>query len=195
MRLLPLVLLSACAPYLYTDATQDSGGDCDPWVRPENTWVGVDELPCSVKDEGFGRGEIVPELRGFDQHGDEVSIWQFYGQVVVLDISTMWCRPCQSLAQDVEETYQHYLSQGMIYITVLPQDLTNDVPDQSELTYWADNFGITAPVMSDADEWYAGPAGDGNFPHILVLDRSLKVCEPDVAGNDSLIRQAVDGCL
>ena len=98
-----LVLLAGCIPHLY------SPEDAGPWSwdPPENSW-GEGGPPTGLQGEGFFQGDVVQDLRGQDQFGAEVSLWQFYGELVVLDISTMWCAPCQDLARGVQETAERY---------------------------------------------------------------------------------------
>lgn len=183
------LILTACVPHLYSDIDQG-----EPWQAPENSWP-VGDTPSDLVAGGFSTGDVVPELLGFDQHDDDVSSWQFYGHTVVLDISTMWCAPCQELAKDVEETAHHYEDDGVIYITVLPENLEGSPPDLDDLNAWADNFGITAPVIADHDGWHLAAVPDGGFPRILVVGQDMTVCAPDVEANDPAVRAAIETCL
>ena len=184
------LMLTACVAHLYSD----TDAELTPWEAPENTWP-VGEPPPDLEAEGFNTGEVVPELLGFDQHEDQVSSWQFYGYTVVLDISTMWCAPCQELAKDVEETAHDYADDDVVYITILPENLEGSPPDLEDLNAWADNFGITQPVIADHDGWHLAAVPDGGFPRILVVDDQMRSCAADVEANDAAVRAAIDGCL
>src|SRR5687768_2227270 len=96
------VISTGCVPHLYS-----SGGAGQPseWVAPENTWT-VTPPPATLEAQGYGEGDVIPDFRLVDQHGDEVSLWQFYGNVILLDVSTIWCGPCQQLALETEHTWE-----------------------------------------------------------------------------------------
>jgi thiol-disulfide isomerase/thioredoxin len=183
-----LLLTLACAPQLYSEAPT-------VWVAPDNTWPATEELPEEFKGEGFSVGEIIPELVAIDQHGDQFSLWQFYGQVVILDISTMWCGPCQALAEDVDETWNHYNGSELMYLTVLPQNLDGAPPSVAELNDWTANYGITAPVVSDDKDWYIGAVPSNTFPQLMVVGRDMRVYARDIPPSDPEIRTVVDEYL
>lgn len=190
--LLGLLLLSGCVPRLYSDATSDSVG---LWTPPTNGWPVCGEVSASTRGEGFSAGQVLPALEGTDQHGEQVALWQFAGCLTVVDISTMWCAPCQDLARGVEETAQEFLSEGVVYVTVLPQDVHGEVPDLGELQQWADAFGITAPVMNDPVGWYRDAVPDNTFPRVLLVGEDLRVLEPDIPATDGDIRAAIEAHL
>ncbi|MED5373652.1 MAG: TlpA disulfide reductase family protein [Myxococcota bacterium] len=182
------LFLLACAPRLYSDGDK-------VWSPPENSWPTASGLPEGFAAEGFAVGEVVPELVGADQFGDEVSLWQFYGDVVILDISTMWCAPCQDLAGDVTETQAHYEADGVVYLTVLAQDRDGEAPSVDDLAEWADAFEIAAPIVGDDSDWYLDAVPTNTFPQLMVLDRELKVSARDLAASDAAIREQVDALL
>ncbi len=197
--LAPSVALSACIPDLHTPPNATEGDEAQlgsDWEPPPNSWDSLDGPPADLVPEGYGRGQVFPDLRVRDQHGDDVSLWQFYGMVIALDISTMWCGPCQQLAVEVDHTWKDYRDEGFIYITMLPEDQLGQVPDQADLNVWADNFNITAPVVAD-DQGYAYEiAPDQAWPRILVIGRDMKVVEDRVSpAEDATIRATIEAAL
>ncbi len=187
VALLPLLAsLAACVPDLRTD-----GAHLAAWELPENDWPAA-EPPEWLVGEGFYQGQVVPDFRLVDQHGDEVSLWQFYGRPVLVDISTMWCGPCQQLAKDAEHTYQDWREAGLIYLTVLPQNLHGQDPTQDDLLLWADEYALTSPVVSDPGGKWASPAVPQNqFPFVALLDVDLTVHTRMSTPTDANVRAAL----
>ena len=195
------VLVSGCAPHLY------SPDDTDPpavWVAPENTWP-VSAPPDGLTGEGMEVGQTVLDVRGTDQFGDEVSLWQFSGSVVLLDISTLWCSPCQDLARTAEATYQDYRDQGFVYFTDLHENLDGGPCSQDDLNAWAafpaqndDPYDlITAPLVSDPKGRSGSIAAvrQGTYPALLVVGRDLKVAKRIDSPSDEAVRAAIEGVL
>ncbi len=187
--------LVACVPVLHSPDADDSGAtNTGGYVLPDNAWP-QSAPPADLEGDGYGVGEVLIDFRMPDQHGDTTSLWQFYGNVILVDISTMWCSPCQEIAGDVQATADDYRDEGFAYVTVLAQDLGSDAPDQEELNTWADYFGIVEPVLSDQDAWYVGAVPTATFPGLLVVGRDMTVVARDIAANDAAIRAAIEAAL
>ncbi len=185
-----LVALLACAPRIYTDG--DTGSS---WTAPENTWESS-EPPRDLQGEGFEEGEVVPDVRGVDQHGDEVSLWQFYGKLIVFDVSTQWCAPCQELARGTEETYQLYRDRGVVYVTLMGEDIVGQPATQETTLEWADAFGITAPVITDPAEVRHEVVADNLYPRVMIIGRDLTIEIDRIdSPSDPAIRAALEGLL
>ena len=183
----------ACVPDLYTPEGQlDDGGD---WEAPDNDWP-LATPPSGLEAEGFAQGEVAPDMRLHDQHGDEVSLWQFYGSVIVIDVSTMWCGPCKTIASEVDDTWYDYKDDGFMYLTLLPENESGQVPSQDDLNEWADDYGISAPVLADDQGFGYQIEPNGRYPTLMVLDRELKVVEDRVEpAEDAVIRALIESEL
>lgn len=179
----------ACVPDL------ESGATGDPWALPDNRWP-ASEPPPTLHGEGFHEGQVIPDFRLVDQFGDEVALWQFHGHVVVVDISTVWCRPCQVLAEDTEHTWQEYRDEGVVYVTVLAENIDGDDPTVDDLAAWADAFGITAPVVADPGRAWSDPAVPGNqYPYLSVVGTDAVVEAVVDPPTDANLRAAIDDVL
>jgi hypothetical protein len=62
-----------------------------------------------------------------------------------------------------------------MYITVLPENIEAEVPDQADLAYWAESFAIDVPVLSDGSGWGYDLEPNETWPNVLILDRQMKV--------------------
>lgn len=196
------VLGAGCVHHLESprnaDATAEEGGteigsDYEP---PDNRWAGCELPPADLAPEGFGEGEVLPDLRMNDQFGDEVSLWQFYGMVIAVDLSTMWCGPCKELATHVTETWEDYEDECMVYLTILPETATGTPPVASDAREWANAFGIEAPVLADTDQVGYELVPDRQWPRVMVVGRDMRVIEGQVTpAKDEAIRAAIESAL
>lgn len=193
-------MATACAPHLYTDGAVD---DTDAWVAPENSWP-MGTPPPGLQATGMDEGQIALDVRGTDQFGADVSLWQFYGQVVLVDISTLWCGPCQDLAKNAETIYQEYKDQGFVYLTLIHENVENEDPTLDDLNLWVGlpAYGtsaydlITSPVIADPK----GVSGSiqavrNGYPAALVVGRDMKVFRTLDPVSDGTIKSAIEAAL
>ena len=191
MRFFIPAFFLGCTPHLVSVEEEITGLN---WEAPENDWPSSDP-PNTLEGEGFSEGQVPHDFRFPDQHGDEVSLWQFYGSVILLDISTMWCGPCQQIARDVDETWKEYRDQGFMYLTVLPEDLEKGSVGASDLNVWASNFQIEAPVLADNEGYGYIVEPNQVWPVVMLIDRNMRVVAERIAPNDDAIRNAIEGAL
>lgn len=59
---------------------------------PENSWWHAleDDVPGDLAGTGYREGDIAYNFTARDQFGDEVELYQFHGQVIVLDLFAEW---------------------------------------------------------------------------------------------------------
>ena len=152
--------------------------------------------PVDLEGEGFGVGKVAPDMRLTDQNGQEVSLWQFYGSVIVLDVSTMWCAPCQQLADEICTVQRDYEDQGFMYLTVLPQNESGAPPSLDDVNEWTDDHGICAPVLGDDGTYGTALVPDGAFPSLSLIDRDMTMVEDRISpAEDARIRELIESLL
>lgn len=200
MRLSPLlVLLGVSAGCIPSYSSPDCGQDTDTGLcvcEHDNDWVGEGETCHDGQGTRVGDGLLDFEL--LDQNSEAVPLCQFEGLVTVIDISTIWCTPCQALAEELEHTVTDYQDQGFAYVTILAQDLNGDTVEEEELDFWAEEFEITSsPLLRDPDETWleAAVPSDVTYPMLLVLDRELTVARIPDETNDAALRAAIEAVL
>ncbi len=182
--------LTACIPVLTTPGEPVS----TEYVKPDNAWPAADSVP-RLEAEGYAVGELVEHELALDQNGQAVDFWQFYGNVWVLDVSTIWCDPCQRMASTLQATADEYKADGFVYVTVLAEDLEGAVPDEADLDFWADTFGIVdQPILEDS-AGFTTPLTGGQFPLLLVVGRDLRVTARVAIAEDALLREAIEDAL
>ena len=175
----------ACMPVLISDGPSD-------WIEPVNDWA-LTIPPSETVEEGFRVGETPLDLRMKDQHGNDVSLWQFYGKIVLLDVSAEWCAPCRLLAEETEQTFQEYREDNFMYITLLAEDEFSQLPNQEVLEEWADEYSITAPVLADTVDHRPQLVPTGAYPRLILINQDLKVEKANITpAEDSRIREEIE---
>ena len=189
---------TGCTPNLVSPpgAKTDAPATAADWERPDNAWPAVDTLPSDIRAEGWAEGQVPPDARLVDQYGDIVSLWQFHGMVIALDVSTMWCGPCQLLAREVDEVQEAYGHDDFIYLTMMPENVDGDTPNVTNLNEWADRNGVSAPILSDDVGHSYDIVPDQIWPRVMVIGRDLRVAEDQVQpAADAAIRAAIESEL
>jgi len=185
-------LLISCIPVL--TSPEDSAGPSSCWMEVENSWSSA--TPRDLVGQGFSVGQTPPDMCMLDQHGDQVSLWQFYGQVIVLDVSAEWCAPCQELAEGVDHTWQEFKDQGFMYLTLLTEDNNSNIPNLEILQEWAEEYEITAPVLSDSEGYKVQMIPTGAYPRVILIDRNMNIKIDTInPATDEVIREAVIDAL
>lgn len=111
-----------------------------------------------------------------DHNDNQVSLHDYLGKVILLDISTMWCPPCQQEATDAEELYQKYKDQGFVILSVLFQDYGGSPATTSNCKTWANLYGLTFPVLADSDAEVWNLYDDsGYIPLNLIIDKEMVI--------------------
>ena len=125
---------------------------------------------------GIRLKELAKDFKLYDKDGNLVSLHDFYGKVILLDISTMWCGPCKAEASDAEELYQKYKKYGFVMINVLFENENYGPVDQSDCARWVKTYKMTFPVLADVNKlvWYMF-AETGYIPLNLVIDLDMVI--------------------
>jgi len=119
---------------------------------------------------GTGLGSTAPDFTGHTYDGDEVSLYDYRGQVVLLEFWGAWCGPCKTSMPHLDDLTTAYAAQGLVTITV-----STDLDKQDSIDF-LESRGFDAFV----NLWEPG-GKNGNpidlqynvtfYPTTYVLDR------------------------
>jgi len=110
--------------------------------------------------------EIAANFSAKNWDGKNVSLYDYFGQVVLIDFSADWCGPCKEEAGHLEKIYQDYKDSGFQIITLLISGYPG---------IWAGDYKLTFPVVSDTSEKVFGIYEEGYVPLNIVLDRNMTI--------------------
>jgi thiol-disulfide isomerase/thioredoxin len=140
-----------------------------------------------------------------DEHGETHSLYEFRGQVVMLDLSAIWCPPCRSEADLLEAVYQQYKDRGVRFLTVLMDEDNQLVdfggrPNPAECRNWGDRSGTipdhTFPCWIDPNDGSkdAWPKYNkwGALPTNVILDQGLRVIYSGAGYDEATIKNKLD---
>ena len=159
------------------------------WAYGGDVWPDFsDEAEAAgLAGDAYAIGEVVPDVMAIDQYGNEVSLYQFYGMVVLLDFSAGWCEKCTETAATAQALWEARREQGFMVVHALLQDDAWNTVDLAFQNTWVETFGIEFPVV-DADtsstiasDMYLGldeaDLNDGWMPFLVLLDRQLRLID------------------
>ena len=160
----------------------------------------ADESPITWTDCTGIPGDKACDFTFQDQNGDEWSLYDNYGTVMVLDFSTMWCGVCNILAPGVQAHQDAYTDRGydFLWVTILVDDATwGNPPDVSEALEWANVYGITtSPVLAGDRTVIDTTAADGypitSWPTLVVVDETMTIHNGLLGWNEEIIFSWVD---
>jgi peroxiredoxin len=161
---------------------------------------------AGVDGEDYEMGEVFPNFTTTDQFGNEVELYQFYGNVILLDFSAGWCGPCRTAAESSQEMWEDYREDGFVIIHAMIDDNrgSGDI-DQDFLEDWAEDYDIEFPVV-DGDEateaydayidLYRAGINQGSIPYMVMMDQDMRLHTTFTGANqESAIERELEDLL
>jgi len=183
LLILLTLLVVSCSPEEKKLAIDSS--DDRTWEVWENCSQKIGEHPCNF------------EL--LNHTGEKVELYDYYGKIIIIDLSTMWCGVCNTIATKGDELALRYGSENLVWLTILIEDYYGESPDQSMLSDWQSRFNIQSQVLGGSRDLIDHTAENGypvtGWPTLVVIDRDM-VLKHGISGwSENLITQWIEEML
>lgn len=144
--------------------------------------------------EGVGteQGQFPPAFSLPDLHGADVSLADFEGKVVVLDLWATWCPPCRQEIPFLVELYEEFEAQGLVVVGV-----GLDQGGAPTLAPFVEENGITYPILV-GDRDVQAAYGVTGIPTTFVIGRDGRIVSKHVGYHPSMaepMREELKGLL
>jgi cytochrome c biogenesis protein CcmG/thiol:disulfide interchange protein DsbE len=128
----------------------------------------------------IGIGDPVPDLIFTTFDGEEIPLAELQGQVVVINFWASWCKPCEQEALELEQAYQMYKDQGVVFLGV------DYVDTETEARAYLEKFGITYPNGPDLGTRISQAFRIRGVPETYVADRDGRLVAVKIGPYESL---------
>ncbi|GAB3443645.1 TlpA disulfide reductase family protein [Streptomonospora sediminis] len=171
-RVLPFAAAAALLAVLTAGCTQgtasqasDSGGGSeeDRYVAGDGSSTAFDPADRTA----------APEVSGETLDGDQVSLADYRGEVLVLNFWASWCGPCRSEAPVLNEIYAEHKDDGLAFLGVNIKD------NATAAEAFEENQDIEYPSLYDqpgkVPQAFRETVPPAAIPSTLVIDRQGRI--------------------
>ena len=139
------------------------------------------------------KGFLAPDFALKQPDGSTVTLSQFRGQAVMVNLWATWCAPCRAEMPIIEEMYQAYRDQGF---TVLAVNATRQ-DEPLAIVPFVNEFGLSFPILLDETGEVADLYELRSLPTSFFIDRSGVIAEVVIGGpmSEALLRSRIEGIL
>jgi len=110
-----------------------------------------------------------PHLALVDLDGNDVSLSDHLGSVVLVNLWATWCPPCKEEMPTLQTFYDKYRSKGFVLLAI-NQEETREIVQP-----FVNEFGLTFPVWLDENYQAQRVFNTANLPSSYVIDRTGRV--------------------
>lgn len=116
----------------------------------------------------IGPGSEAPEFDAVDvETGETVSLLDYRGQVVLLNIWATWCKPCEEEMPSMQRLYEALGPHGLKIVAV-----SIDIAPSDKVLRWVQERNLTFDVLQDRKRRIEDLYQTTGVPESFVIDRA-----------------------
>lgn len=157
-------------------------------------------MGCSKVSAQVAIGAAMPDFKLKDVSGQEHSLSQYKGKIVLLDFCSQECPYSRGADPDLAELVKAYGDKGVVFLGIDSHKATT--PDQ--IKKYAEEKKLPQPILKDVDNKYADAVGAGRTPEIYIMNKEGKLAYhgafddrpgPDAKATEHYTKDAIDALL
>ncbi len=110
-----------------------------------------------------------PDLTLTDLSGKTVSLDDYLGSVVLVNLWATWCPPCKDEMPALQTFYENYKADGFVLIAINQEETLETVQP------FVEEFGLTFPVWLDENYQAEREFNTMSLPSSFLIDRTGRV--------------------
>lgn len=160
-------------------------------------WIWLSAVPASATTGGLipspREGFLAPDFTLDTLDGNQITLFDLRGKVVVINLWTSWCPPCRAEMPAIENVYRANKQQGL---EVLAVNSTNQ-DSEANAAAFVQELGLTFPVLLDRDGSVSNRYQLRALPTTYFVDRQgvIRSVVPGGPMSESLIQSKVADLL
>jgi cytochrome c biogenesis protein CcmG, thiol:disulfide interchange protein DsbE len=121
-------------------------------------------------------GGPAPQFSAKQLDGGTFTLASVRGKPVVMNFWASWCGPCKSEAAALEQRWQKYRSQGVVFLGVDYNDVSGDAKK------FLSRHGVTYPTLLDGSGMIGDRYGLTGVPETYFIDRNGRIVGDHILG-------------
>ncbi len=111
------------------------------------------------------RGALAPDFTLVNLEGENVSLSDFQGQPVMINLWATWCGPCRIEMPTIQSRFEKYRDEGFIVLAV------NFDERKADVQAFGDEFGLTFQILLDPGAKVQKLYRTRSYPTSFFVDR------------------------
>ncbi|SHI53034.1 Peroxiredoxin [Malonomonas rubra DSM 5091] len=134
----------------------------------------------------LGKGSPAPNFTLLDMQGNNVSLADLKGKVVILNFWATWCPPCREEMPSMEMLHRKFKDQGLVMLAV---NVEKD--GKSLVDAFLKRTPYSFPILLDVDAEVQNMYKVFRFPETYIIDRNGNIVEKVIGAIDWTSPKAV----
>lgn len=127
-------------------------------------------IVCAKADKGTTSDENFPSAPDFtitDLSGKDLSLSDFEGKVIFINIWATWCSPCRAEIPGFVDVYEDYKDKGMQVIGISVDDFGTD-----KVRDFVKKYEVTYPVAMYTRDFIMAYEPGRAIPETIIIDKN-----------------------
>ena len=153
----------------------------------------TDGSPPPSPREGFSAPGFTLELLDDSNPGQEVTLADYRGQVVMINLWATWCPPCREEMPAIQAVYQDYKDKGLVVLAIN----TTFQDSETDVRAFVKEYKLDFPILFDRTGDVSKRYQLRGLPSTFFIDRKGVIQLVVVGGpmDETLIRSRVENLL